>query len=146
MSSVGAIDNNGLEKAVFKPSQLDLLAASLRLNNSDIENSLNALGELLKSISPSGVNIKRRKKSMLSRETVIEEISIRLKDQIYTVSNTKSANPIACSRSKVVRDIVIKTDELAMDKWAASLAQQVTVESEQSEVSRNAINRILGLS
>ncbi len=146
MSSVGAIGNDGLEKSVFEPSQLELLAASLRLNNSDIQNSLNALSELLRSVSPSGFKVKRRRKSILSKETVIEEISIRLKDQIYTIAVTRSANPIACSRSKVVRDIVIKTDELTMDKWAASLSQQMAVEAEQSEESRNAINRILGLS
>ena len=145
MSSVGAIGNDGLEKSVFEPSQLELLAASLRLNNSDIQNSLNALSELLRSVSPSGFKVKRRRKSILSKETVIEEISIRLKDQIYTITVTRSANPIACSRSKVVRDIVIKTDELTMDKWAASLSQQMAVEAEQSEESRNAINRILGL-
>lgn len=146
MSTVGAIENDGLEKAVFEPSQLELLAASLRLNNSDIESSLNALSELLRSVSPSGFNVKRRRKSILSKETMIEEISIRLKDQIYTIAVTRAANPIACSRSKVVRDIIIKTDELTMDKWAASLSQQMVVEAEQSEESRSAINRILGLS
>jgi len=142
---VGATENNGLEKFAFKPSQLELLAASLRLGNSDIESSMNALAELLLSISPTGVKIKKRRRTLLSKETMIEEISIQLSDQIYTIANTKSVNVVKCSRLKVVRDIVIKTDELTMDKWAASLAQQVAVEAEQSEITRITINKMLGL-
>jgi hypothetical protein len=146
MNPVGALENNGLDKASFKPSELDLIAASLRLDTSDIESSLTALAELLRSISPTGVKVRKRKKALFSKETVVEEISIRLGDQVYAITNSKSPNPIVCSRSKIVRDIVIKTDELTMDKWAASLAQQAALEAERSAESRAALNRILGLS
>ncbi len=146
MNPVGALENNGLDKASFKPSELDMIASTLRLDTSDIENSLTALAELLRSISPNGVKIRQRKKGLFSKETLIEEISIRLGDQLYAITNSKSSNPIVCSRSKIVRDIVIKTDELTMDKWAASLAQQAALEAERSAASRAALNRILGLS
>ena len=146
MNPVGALENNGLDKASFKPSELDMIASSLRLDTSDIENSLTALAELLRSISPNGVKIRQRTKGLFSKETLIEEISIRLGDQLYAITNSKSSNPIVCSRSKIVRDIVIKTDELTMDKWAASLAQQAALEAERSAASRAALNRILGLS
>ncbi len=146
MNGVGATEDNRLEKESFKPSQLELLAASLRLDASDMQSSLAALGRLLQSISPSGVKVETRKKGILARESFIYEISIRLGNQIYAITNTKPQGQIICSRSKVVRDIVIKTDELTMDKWAASLAQQVASEADQSAASRDAINRILGLS
>lgn len=142
---MGATENNGLERFVFKPSQLELLAASLRLNNADIDNSMNSLAELLQSISPEGIKIKRRRKTLLSKETVIDDISVQLNDQIYSVIRSKSGNAVRCSRSKVVREIVIKTDELTMDKWAASLAHQLAKEAEQSEIARATINKMLGL-
>lgn len=142
---VGALENNGVDKSGVKPSQLDLIAASLRLNNADIEGSLSALVEFLNSLSPSGITVKRRKKALFSKNTSIAEVTFRLKDQIFSISDARSATTIKFSRSKVVRDIVIKTDELAMDKWAAALAHQISVEAEQSENTRSTINRILGL-
>ncbi len=146
MKAVGVTENKRLEQESFKPSQLDMLAASLRLDVSDVESSMTALAKLLQSISPTGVKISSRKKGLFTKDTVIEEISVRLGDQIYTISNARSKGSIACSRSKIVRDIVIKTDELPMDKWAASLAQHVALEAEQSAQSREVINKLLGLS
>lgn len=66
-------------------------------------------------------------------------------DQIFMVTSGKAGGPVKFSRSKIVRDIVIKTDELTMEKWAASLAQHMATEAENSEATRSALNRILGL-
>lgn len=142
---MGTENSNGLENSQFEPSQIELLAASLRFSNSDIDNSMGALADLLQSISQNGCKITRHKHGLISKQTTIEQISLNLGDMVFTVARVARANSVTFSVAKIVRGIVIKTEELTMDEWSTKLAEELSKEAERSEKSRLALVKILGL-
>lgn len=144
MVKVSPPDNHELDNSGFAPSQIELLAASLRLNASDISNSIPALAQLLQSIAPNSCQIKQRKRGLMSKQKNIEEISVQLGDDIFSISQLGSGSAVKAIRSKIVRGITIKTDELSTDEWISSLAESLAVEAQKSETARSAISKLLG--
>lgn len=142
---MGTENSNGLENTQFEPSQIEMLAASLRFSNSDIDNSMGALAQLLQSISPDACKITRRKHGLISKQTTLEQISLNLGDLLFTVARANRANSVMFSVAKIVRGITIKTEEIAMEEWSRKLAEELSKEAEQSEKSRLALVKILGL-
>ena len=51
---------------------------------------------------------------------------------------------VQASRGKVVRGIVLKTEQLPLDAWIDELSRELTQEAEQSEQGRIALERLLG--
>lgn len=137
-------DNNEIENSGFAPSQIEMLAASLRIDTSDISNSMPALADLLQSVAPRGCQIKQRKRGMISKQKFIEEISVPLGDYVFSISRPGSAGAVTTIRSKIVRGITIKTDDLPTDEWVASLAENLAAEAQKSETARAAISKLLG--
>lgn len=134
-----------LDNFSFGPSKVELLAASLRLNNSDIQSSMAALAAALQSFSPSGCEVKRKKRGFRSKQETIESISLHLGDETFTIENSGGSSGITCTRAKIVRGIVLKRDELTVDEWINSLAESLAVEAERTEKGRDAIARLLGM-
>jgi hypothetical protein len=141
---VSAENNDQIDNLGFAPSQIELLAASLRFNASDISNSMLALATLLESIAPQNCQVKKKKRGLRSKSTSIEEISIQLGEYRFLMSVGNGTNSIRTTRLKIVRDIVIKTDDLPVDQWIASLAEMLALESQRSESARIAISKLLG--
>lgn len=141
---MSAENNDQIDNLGFGPSQIELLAASLRFNASDISNSMLALSSLLESIAPQNCQVKRKKHGFRSKATSIEEISVQLGEYRYLMSVGGGTNSIRTTRSKIVRDIVIKTEDLPVDQWISSLAEMLALESQRSESARIAISKLLG--
>lgn len=129
----------------FQPSQVDLLAASLRLNSRDIEASLGGLAKLLSLLSPGNTAIKMKKHGVFNKENGIEEIAVSLGDKIFSLRRSKSPQVVETSVAKLVRGIVIKTDQVDMETWSKLLAQQLSTEAARSEAGRLAVEQLLGL-
>ena len=139
---MSAENNDQIDKLGFAPSQIELLAASLRFNASDISNSMLALATLLQSIAPQTCQVKKKKRGLRSKETSIEEISIQLGEYRFLMS--VGPRSLAVDSPKIVRDIVIKTEDLPVDQWISSLAEMLALESQRSESARIAISKLLG--
>lgn len=138
-------DERDIDQNLFGPSEIELLASSLRLNSSDLSNSMSALASVLESVSPGNCTVRRRKQGIVSKKTTIEEISLRLGDSRYTAARAGSTKGLTCTRAKVVRGIVIKTEEMDANQWVDSLAKDLASEAARSQSARDAVSRLLGL-
>jgi hypothetical protein len=121
----------------------EVLASSLRADTRDIKGFMEALATKLEGALPSQTMVERKGGGMFSREKRVTGIVVNMGDQQYQL-NTQSGRiePRVC---KVVRGIVLKTEEVPLDAWIDQLSQVLTEEAQRSEGARLALERLLGV-
>jgi len=124
-----------------EPLRVDLLAASLRADTADLKAFLEALAVKLEGALPQQTVVTRQNK-LFSREHPVREISITLGEYQYRIFREQQG-PLITLRAKVVRGIVLKTDQLPMEQWIEELAEGLAKQAEQSFQARSALERFL---
>lgn len=123
------------------PLQVDLLAASLRADTTDLKAFMEALAVKLEGALPNQTVVARQNK-LFSREHPVREIQVTLGDYQYRISREQHG-PLVTLRAKVVRGIVLKTDQLPMEQWIEELATGLAEQAGQSAQARIALERFL---
>lgn len=121
--------------------QVDLLAASLRADTTDLKAFLEVLAVKLEGALPDQTVVTRQSK-LFSREHPVREITITLGDYQYRISREQQG-PLITLRAKVVRGIVLKTDQLPMEQWIEELAEGLATHAGQNAQARSALERFL---
>lgn len=124
-----------------EPLQVDLLAASLRADTTDLKTFLEALAVKLEGAMPEQTVVTRQNR-LFSREHPVREIMITLDEYQYRISQ-ESPGRLLTQRAKAVRGIVLKTDQLPMDQWISELAAGLARQAEKSAQARMALERFL---
>jgi hypothetical protein len=124
-----------------EPLQVEMFAASLRADNTDSKAFLEALAAKLEGSLPDRTQVTRQR-SMFSREHPVKEIVVTLGDYQYRVMRERQS-PLITSRAKMVRGIVLKTDQVPMEQWIEELAESLARESAQSAQAHAALERFL---
>jgi len=120
---------------------MEMLAASLRADTTDLKAFLEALAVKLEGSLPNHT-IVTRQSSIFSREHPVKEIVVTLGDYQYRVSRERQG-PIMTQRAKVVRGIVLKTDQVPLDQWIEELAGALAEVAASSAQARSALERFL---
>jgi len=123
------------------PLQMEMLAASLRADSTDNRAFLEALAAKLSGSLPNQTTVIRHS-SIFSREHPVKEIAVTMGDYQYRIGREKQG-PIMTQRAKVVRGIVLKTEQISMDQWIDELAGALAHEAEHSAQARIALERFL---
>ena len=116
----------------------DLDAAGLRADSADLKTYIEVLARKFESALPTHTVVERRSKRMLSREKVVESISVTLGDFLYELRSNGQA-----SRAKAVRGVTIKTEPLALDDWVQALADDLSARADESAEARAALERLV---
>ena len=124
-----------------EPLQMELLAASLRADSTDNKAFLEALATKLAGSLPNQTTVIRQS-SIFSREHPVKEITVTMGDYQYRIGREKQG-PIVTQRAKVVRGIVLKTEQIPMDHWIDELAYALAHEAANSAQARIALERFL---
>ncbi len=124
-----------------EPLQMELLAASLRADSTDNKAFLEALATKLAGSLPNQTTVIRHS-SIFSREHPVKEITVTMGDYQYRIGREKQG-PILTQRAKVVRGIVLKTEQIPMDQWIDELADALAHEAANSAQARIALERFL---
>ena len=124
-----------------EPLQMELLAASLRADSTDNKAFLEALATKLAGSLPNQTTVIRQS-SIFSREHPVKEITVTMGDYQYRIGREKQG-PIVTQRAKVVRGIVLKTEQIPMDQWIDELADALAHEAADSAQARIALERFL---
>ncbi|HEY6410282.1 MAG TPA: hypothetical protein VIY29_22745 [Ktedonobacteraceae bacterium] len=130
-----------MENLPGEPLQMELLAASLRADSTDSRAFLEALAAKLAGSLPNQTTVTRHS-SFFSREHPVKEIAVTMGDYQYRIWREKQG-PIMTQRAKVVRGIVLKTEEILMDQWIDELADALAHEAAHSAQARIALERFL---
>lgn len=123
------------------PLQMELLAASLRADSSDTKAFLEALATKLEGSLPDRTTVTRHS-SLFSREHPVKEITVLLGDYQYRIGRERQG-PIMAQRAKVVRGIVLKTEQIPMEQWIEELAGELAQVAASSAQARSALERFL---
>jgi hypothetical protein len=119
----------------------DVLVSSLRADAVDTRALVEALATKLERALPADTQIERKATKLLSRDTRVTRIEVRLGDVSYRL--LIEGGHTTTRRSRSSRGIVLKSEELTLDAWLESLAATLQAEAQQSESARLALERLL---
>src|SRR5205085_591215 len=126
---------------VSEPLRIELFAASLRADITDVKAFLEALASKLEGSLPTQTVVTRQS-GLFSREHPVKEIAVTLGEYQYRISRERQGALVAL-RAKVVRGIVLKTEQLPMEQWIEDLAGALAETAAQSAQARAALERFL---
>lgn len=124
-----------------EPLQVDLFAASLRADMTDLKAFMEVLATKLEGAMPMHTSVTRQS-GLFSREHPVREINVVFGDYQYRISRERQG-PLTALRAKVVRGIVIKTEQIPVEQWIEELAQLLAQEASKSAQARAALERFL---
>jgi hypothetical protein len=119
---------------------LDLLAASLRADSSDLTAFVESMAAKLEEAVPARVRVDRRRAGMFGPKAV-RSVSVDLGDRRLELRHEGGAVKTRCA--KLSGGIVLKNEELETDAWLAMLSEALAAEASRSEATRKARERLL---
>lgn len=121
----------------------DLVAASLRADTRDLNAFVSVLADKLEDALPSQTTIQRKRAGFFSKEMKTEQIHVEIGEWRYDLRLRDGR--VQTARGKVVRGIVLKTEELSLDEWIDALSRDLQEEARRSEAGRIALERLMGV-
>jgi len=127
-----------------EPNMLNLgVAAALGKHYAtDQRTFLETLATMLESALPDETVIERRG-GLFAKKTV-KRIVIALDEFRYTLED-RGRGPLHAVRTRIVRGIALKTEEITMDTWLTELGATLDQRANSSAAAREALARIIGV-
>ncbi len=120
--------------------RVEMLAASLRADATDLGAFMEALAAKLGGALPQRTRIERSG-GMFSHNHPVRRISVNLGDWEYVI--TLEHGGLAASRTHLVRGIALKSEAIGVDEWIETLAAELTLLAERSTQDSAALRRLL---
>jgi hypothetical protein len=119
---------------------LDLLAASLRADSSDLTVFVESMAAKLEEAVPGRVRVDRRRSGMFGPKAV-RSVSVDLGERRLELRADGGAVQTRCARLSA--GIVLKNEELDIQAWLGMLSEALADEASRSEATRRALERLL---
>jgi hypothetical protein len=119
---------------------LDLLAASLRADSTDVGTFVEGLAGKLEDAMPGHVRVERRRAGMLGSKQV-RRIQLDAGDRRLELRSDGAR--IETRSATVSGGIVLKSDELDTEEWLKQLGGALADEARRSQSTRQALERLL---
>jgi hypothetical protein len=124
---------------------LDMVAAALRADSSDIAIYARVLTDSLgDSLPPGTVSVDRDQSMsdrMRGRPGKVTKITVRLGEQVLTLAIQRGL-PVA-EICREVRGIVLSRQQVPIDQWAAELARALVGHAEQNAATAQALRKLI---
>ncbi len=102
---------------------------------------LEMLASMLDAALPGEVEIERRG-GLFSKKTVAR-VTVPLADNRYSLEDPGRGN-LRATRTRVVRGIALKTEELPMQEWVTEIGAFLDERARTSQAAREALGRLVG--
>ncbi len=119
---------------------LDLLAASLRADSTDVSTFVESLAAKLEEAVPGRVRVQRRREGMFGPKKV-RTVAVDLDERRFELVSEGAGVQTRCA--KLSGGIVLKNEELQTDAWLATLGEALATEAQRNETTRRALERLL---
>jgi len=119
---------------------IDLIAAALRADSSDLSAFVEALAVKLEEAVPGGVRVERRRDGLFGAKQV-RRIALDAGDQRLELERSGAGIETRCSR--LSGGIVLKRESVDTDAWLEALGQALSAEAKRSQITRQALERLL---
>ena len=123
------------------PRQVEMLAASLRMNMSDLGTFMEAMAAKLQAALPQQTTV-RRHTALFSREHPVKEIIVTFGELNYALLREKQGQ-LQAQRATKVRGIVLKTEQISVSQWIDEIASNLAQEAVRSTQTRSALEQFL---
>jgi len=121
--------------------QVDVLACSLQMDKSESGDLLEFLAAKLASALPEEVEITRGG-WLLSAKKPVTELKVSLGEQGFQMIREKRG-AITARQMKIVRGVVLKTEEVPVEKWVENLAQALAQMAEKNSRTKQALQKFV---
>jgi hypothetical protein len=123
------------------PFDLDLLAASLRADSSDVGAFVESLAAKLADVLPGRVTVQRARRGLFGPK-IVRKLAVDAGGQrLELLRGEGDAIEARCARLSA--GIVLKTEEISTDDWLAALGEALAAEAGRNERTRQALERLL---
>jgi hypothetical protein len=119
---------------------LDLLAASLRADTSDVHAFVEGLAVKLEEALPGKVQVYRWRGGLM-RPKRVQKIVVDGGERRLELRLSSGSVETSCSRLSA--GIVLRREPVDIDEWIAALSEMVAAEAQRSAVTRQALDRLL---
>jgi hypothetical protein len=119
---------------------IDLLAASLRADSSDVSVFVESLATKLQELVPGRVRVFRWRTRMFGPK-VIGHIALDLGDRRLELQARDGVIETSCAR--LSGGIVLKSEKVGIDAWVAAVGEALADEARRNETTRKALERLL---
>jgi hypothetical protein len=119
---------------------VDLLAASLRADASDLATFTEVLAVKLSEALPGGVEIDRGREGLFGPKHV-RAVAVSLDDQRFALRLDRGGVTTSCAR--LSGGIVLKTESVGTDEWLRRLSEALAAQAQNSQITRQALERLL---
>ncbi len=123
------------------PGSLDLLAASLRADLSDLNAFFETLASKLEDALPGNVRVYRWRARMLGPKHVRKIVVDAGGDRLELARGDREH--VQALRGRLSGGIVIKSEPLEIEQWIDALTEVLTAEAGRNEKTRLALERLL---
>jgi hypothetical protein len=120
--------------------QLDLIAASLRADLADIDTFVEGLATKLEQAIPGAVDVQRARNGFRGPKAVVRIAVNAGGDRLEL---RREHGQLVAIRARVSGGIVLKTEELDLDRWLEVLTETLATQAGRSEQTRQALERLL---
>jgi hypothetical protein len=124
-----------------EPLELDMLAASLRVDQADLGTFVESLAAKLEEAIPSLTRVGRARQGIMGPK-VVRTIAIDAGGERLELSRD-GHDKVRTRRARLSGGIVLKTEEVDIDSWMASLTAALADEASHNERTRQALSRLL---
>jgi hypothetical protein len=104
-------------------TEFDMGAAWFRRANSDMKAFLEGLAVRLEGALPGRVTVDRKRDGLFSRESHVARIDITLDNSLYSIEANRGH--ATARRSKIVRGITIKSEQVPIPEWLNGLIAEI---------------------
>jgi hypothetical protein len=120
---------------------IDLLAASLRIDAGDTGAFAESLAAKLEEALPGRTKVKRGRRGMFGPK-LVQSIAIDCGSERLELTRS-DADEVQTRRSSLSGGIVLKRETLDTDEWLQALGQALATEAQRSAQTRQALERLL---
>jgi hypothetical protein len=122
------------------PADIDLIAASLRVDSTDVATFVEALAVKLEEAIPGVVAVERRREGMFGPK-LVRRIAVDAGGQRLELRRLSGGIETKCSR--LSGGIVLKSEDVDTDTWLRALGEALAEQARRSETTRQALERLL---
>jgi hypothetical protein len=126
----------------LQPLDLDLLAASLRADTSDVDMFFEVLGGKLADILGDRIEIERSK-TRFHKDRPVERIAVDFDPVGPRLEVKREKSGLSCHVRRMVRGIVISDTEVDVATWTTTLVACLSDEAKRSAATRAALENLL---